>query len=131
MQTDKATEDFLYMLYRYLRVNPHCLVRVQEHDRVPSYKLLLGYYDEQYVYIRPSVILPLIHAAESDGRKVNICKIMEQLFAMDFIKVHWIVSCDCRYRPQKRVGKTKRRYITFYRNKLERYLREIDRRERH
>lgn len=130
MQGDNATDRFLYMLYRYLRVNPKALVRVQEHNRVPAYQLLLGYYDEDYLYLRPEIFIPLFQSACCGKEKVNIRNIMEQLFAMDFIKVHWIVSCDCRYRPQKRVGKTKRRYITFYRSKLDSYFRQTDRRER-
>lgn len=120
----------MYMLYRYIRANPKALVRVREHDRVPAYQLLLGYYDDDFVYIRPQIILPLFHAGNGNSAKFDERKIMEQLFALDMIKVHWIVTSECRYRPQKRVGKTRKRYITFYRNKLNAYLLEMDRRDK-
>ena len=125
----KQTEQFLYMLYRFIRVNPSALVRVCDHDCVPEKRFLLGYYDADYLYIRPQMFIPVFLAAHPEAGNYNIRRILEQLFALDMIKVHWIVSCDCRYRPQKRVGKTKRRYITFYRNKLEAYIQSLKERE--
>ena len=129
MRINKNTVRFLRMLYQCIRCNPNALVRVCDYDRVKEGQFLLGYYDTDYVYIRPQVFIPIFLAAYPDAGDYNIRPILEQLFALDMIKVHWIVSCDCRYRPQKRVGKTKRRYITFYRNRLSacfQYLRDLE-----
>lgn len=50
--------------------------------------------------------------------------IQRKLFAMDYIKVHWILTGQVRYRPQKRVGKTRKRYITLYRKQLDYFMNE-------
>ena len=48
--------------------------------------------------------------------------ILRELFAADFIKVHWILCGEVRYRPQKSIGGTRKRYITFYRGRLDSYM---------
>lgn len=50
--------------------------------------------------------------------------IQRKLFAMDYIKVHWILTGQVRYRPQKRVGKTRKRYITLYHKQLDYFMNE-------
>lgn len=50
--------------------------------------------------------------------------ILRKLFVMDYIKVHWILTGQVRYRPQKRVGKTRKRYITLYRKQLDYFMNE-------
>lgn len=54
--------------------------------------------------------------------KVDVQKILRELFAMDLIKVHWVLTGEVRYRPQKRIGKTRKRYITIYRSRFNQYI---------
>ena len=129
MNIDKQTADFLRLLCSYLKANPGCLAAVKEHDKVSPDKLLLGYYDDTCYYIRPEVFIPVVRAGAHGRYKLRIRHIMRQLFAMNYIKVHWILTGEVRYRPQKRVGKTKRRYITVYRRQLEIYMDELFRKE--
>ena len=60
-------------------------------------------------------------------KNFDMKKILNNLFACNLIKVHWILTCDIRYRPQKRVGKTKKRYITFYKRQLAELIKEENR----
>ena len=129
MSIDKQTAYFLNLLCSYLKANPGCLAAVKEHDNVQQDKLLLGYYDHTYYYIRPEVLLPIVRAGAYRRMKLSARHIMEQLFAMNYIKVHWILTGEVRYRPQKRVGKTRRRYITLYRRQLESYMNDMYRKE--
>ena len=129
MPSENAADQFLHLLCHCIRANPTTFVRVADHDRVPAHRLLLGYYDEDYVYIRPEIFIPVFQFAVCGEIKVNIRKIMEQLFAMDLIKVHWIMTGECRYRPQKRIGRTRKRYITFDRRKLNKYFRSMHHKE--
>ena len=129
MSVDKQTTYFLNLLCSYLKANRGCLAAVREHDKVKPDKLLLGYYDDTYYYIRPEVFLPIVRAGAYRRIKLSARHIMEQLFAMNYIKVHWILTGEVRYRPQKRVGKTRRRYITLYRRQLEAYRNNLYRKE--
>ena len=124
MSRDKQTEDFLRLLCSYLRANPGCLTAVKEHDKVSPDKLLLGYYDDTYLYIRPDVFIPVVRAGAHGRYRLCIRHIMRQLFALNYLKVHWILTDEVRYCPQKRVGKTRKRYITVYRRQLEIYMDE-------
>ena len=49
---------------------------------------------------------------------LNIQLILGTLFRVNLIKVNWVMRKDLRYRPEKRVGNTRRRYITFIRREL-------------
>ena len=129
MRPDNQTAYFLRLLCSYLNANPGCLTAVKEHDKVSPDKLLLGYYDDTYYYICPEVILPIVYGGVQERDELCIRHIMRHLFAMNFMKVHWILSGEVRYRPQKRVGKTRRRYITLYRRQLEAYRNNLYRKE--
>jgi len=120
MSVEKQTADFLYLLCRYMKANPGCIVAVNEHNSVSADKQPLGYCDDTYYYIRPEIY----RAAEYPEHKVDMLLILRKLFAMDYIKVHWILTGQVRYRPQKRVGKTRKRYITLYRKQLDNFMNE-------
>ena len=124
MFEDKGTCCFMHLVYRFMTDRRFYLLPVKEHEKIRADKTLLGYYDDDYIYIIPDVII------ETGNTMLNACglknfdmkKILNNLFAADMIKVHWILTCDIRYRPQKRIGKTKKRYITFYKRKLAKLL---------
>lgn len=122
MSRDKQTADFLYLLCSYLKANPDCLIAVSNYEKKTGSMLPLGYYDDTYYYIRPEMMIPMFRAVAFPNYNADILQILRELFATDFIKVHWILSEEVRYRPQKRIGKTRKRYITFYRRQLEPYM---------
>lgn len=122
MMSDNQTADFLFLLYRFLKANPACIVAVSDGWKQSSDKLLIGYYDDVYYYIRPQMILPVFRAEVYGSYKVDVQKILRELFAMDLIKVHWILTGELRYRPQKRIGKTRKRFITINRKRFEKFI---------
>ena len=129
MNKSSQTECFLHYLCCYLKANPASIVNVKNYDKVSADTVLLGYYDDEYYYIRPNVFIPCFRAVMYPEYDTDMLMILRELFAMDFIKVHWILTGEVRYRPQKRVGKTRKRYITFYRRQLEKYMNEVFMRE--
>ena len=83
-------------------------------------KTLLGYYDDEYVYLIPSVLIGMCndYMTRIEKGHLNIQLILSTLFRANLIKVNWVMRKDLRYRPEKRVGNTRRRYITFIRREL-------------
>jgi hypothetical protein len=122
MSHKKQTADFLLLLCCYMRANPGCLAEVSNPGAVSAQSPLLGYYDDTYYYIRPEMMIPIFQAVTFPDYKADMLTILRELFAADFIKVHWILCGEVRYRPQKRIGGTRKRYITFYRKQLDSYM---------
>ena len=126
MISDKETCCFLHIVKNVLSSDEYYLLPVKEYDDIQPEKCFMGYYDENYIYLVPKRIMYCCDAAlEFNGLETfNMKHILENLFALDFIKVHWIFSNEVRYRPQKRVGKTKCRYITLIRSSVEEFFKE-------
>lgn len=122
MSRKKQTADFMFLLCCYLKANPGCLAEVSNPGAVSAQSLLLGYYDDSFYYIRPEMMIPIFQAVTFPDCKADMLTILRELFAADFIKVHWILCGEVRYRPQKRIGGTRKRYITFYRRQLDSYM---------
>ena len=59
MMSDNQTADFLSLFYRCLKANPACIAAVSDGWKNTSDKLLIGYYDDVYYYIRPQMFLPI------------------------------------------------------------------------
>ena len=122
MSSKKQTAEFLYLLCCYLKANPGCLAEVSSPGAVSAQSPLLGYYDDTYYYIRPEIMIPMFRAVMFPEFNADMLLILRELFAANFIKVHWILCGEVRYRPQKRIGSTRKRYITFFRRQLDPYL---------
>lgn len=122
MSRKKQTADFLHLLCCYMRANPGCLAEVSNLGAVSAQSPLLGYFDDTYYYIRPEMMIPMFRAITYQNYHADMMLILRELFAADFIKVHWILCGEVRYRPQKRIGDTRKRYITFYRRRLDSYM---------
>ncbi len=122
MSSEKQTADFLYLLCCYLKANPGCLAEVSNPGAVSAQSPLLGYYDDTYYYIRPEMMIPMFRAVMFPDYNADMLLILRKLFAANFIKVHWILCGEVRYRPQKRIGSTRKRYITFFRRQIDPYL---------
>ncbi|MBR3417145.1 MAG: hypothetical protein IKG82_00445 [Oscillospiraceae bacterium] len=122
MSREMQAVVFLNLLCCYLKANPDCLAEVSNPGKVSAQSPLLGYYDDTYYYIRPEMMIPMFRAITYQNYHANMMLILRELFAADFIKVHWILCGEVRYRPQKRIGGTRKRYITFYRKQLDSYM---------
>lgn len=126
MIEDKETRCFMRLLKTLLDDDGNYLLSVKEHKNICSIKNLLGYYDRDYVYLIPSVVIGICDTLliRQKSAPLNMQKVLKQLFALNMIKVHWVLTNEVRYRPQKRIGKTRRRYITFYKRELIKFIAE-------
>ena len=122
MSRKMQTADFLNLLCCYLKANPGCLAEVSSPGAVSAQSPLLGYYDDTYYYIRPEIMIPMFRAVMFPEYNADMLLILRELFAANFIKVHWILCGEVRYRSQKRIGSTRKRYITFFRRQIDPYL---------
>ena len=126
MIADNETCCFLHIVKNVLSSDGYYLLPVKDYGDIQPNKVFMGYYDEKYIYLVPKRIIYCCNAAlEFNGiEPFNMKRILENFFALDLIKVHWVLSKEVRYRPQKRVGKTKFRYITLKREGFENFFKE-------
>ena len=119
---NRDTEVFMYLVKMFVADKDKYLLPVSEHYKINPNKTLLGYYDREYVYLVPSVVIGLCEDYLTKITKpgINIQNVLNTLFRTNLIKVNWVMRKDVRYRPEKRIGNTKRRYITFIRRELQR-----------
>lgn len=120
MFDDKETCCFIHLIYRCLHDERFYLLHVKEHENIKPNKILLGYYDDRYIYMIPNTFINvsnyLLHQLGLKAFRVK--KILRNLCDIKLIKVYLNLSDGTRYRVQKRVGKTKKRYITFNREEF-------------
>ena len=117
---NKDTEMFMYLVKTFVADKNTYLLPVSEFYKVNPEKTLLGYYDSEYVYLVPSVMVGMCndYLTRIGKGHLNIQLILNTLFRENLIKVNWVMRKDLRYRPEKRIGNTRRRYITFIRREL-------------
>ena len=117
---NRDTEVFMYLVKTFVADKHTYLLPTNEFYMTDSTKTLLGYYDEEYVYLIPSVIIGMCddYLTKMGKPRVNIQNVLNTLFRANLIKVGWVMRKDMRYRPEKRIGGKRRRYITFIRKEL-------------
>ena len=117
---NKDTEVFMYLVKIFVADKNTYLLPVSEFYKTEPTKTLLGYYDEEYIYIIPSVITGLCddYLTKVGKPRINIRTALNNLFRANLIKVGWVMRKDVRYRPEKRIGGKRRRYITFIRKEM-------------
>ena len=117
---NKDTELFMYLVRTFVADKGTYLLPTNEYYKVNPNKTLLGYYDEEYIYLIPSVIIGMCedYLTKIGKPRINIQNVLNTLFRANLIKVGWVMRKDMRYRPEKRIGGTRRRYITFIRKEL-------------
>lgn len=120
MIEDKQTCCFLHLIHQFLADKNNYLLSVKEYKDTITGKVLLGYYDDEYIYLIPSVVIGMCDTIliQHNLKPFDMQKILQKLFALNLIKVHWILTDNVRYRPEKRIGSTRKRYITFIRREL-------------
>ena len=116
------TEMFMLMLGSIVSDENTYLLSTERYYAVDPHKTLLGYYDKYNIYLIPSVIIGLCDDYMTRHRldTLNMQLVLNTLFRANLIKVGWVMRKDVRYRPEKRIGGTRRRYITFIRKELRR-----------
>ncbi|MBE6869796.1 MAG: hypothetical protein E7494_13745 [Ruminococcus albus] len=117
---NRDTEVFMYLVRIFVADKRTYLLPTIKHYKVDPNKTLLGYYDEEYIYLIPSVIIGMCddYLTKIGKPGINIQNVLNTLFRANLIKVGWVMRKDMRYRPEKRIGNTRRRYITFIRREL-------------
>ncbi|MBE6859181.1 MAG: hypothetical protein E7498_07110 [Ruminococcus sp.] len=118
MKMNKEVCIFMNTISYIMRSDGYYLLHVSKKDDVNRHKILAGYYDDKYVYFIPSVVIAvndMVSFAEKE-RKVNMQRVLRQLARGRFIKSTKHKSGEVRYRLEKRIGKTRYRYITFHKN---------------
>lgn len=116
---NKDTEIFMYLVKTFVADKNTYLLPVSDYQKINSDKMLLGYYDE-YIYIIPNVVIGMCrdYLTRAGQPQINIQKVLNTLFRANLIKAHWVMRKDMRYRSEKRLGNTRRRYITFIRREM-------------
>ena len=117
---NRDTKVFMYLIRTFVADKDKYLLPVNEFCKTNPSKTLLGYYDEEYIYLIPSVLIGLCddYLNRIDKPRINIRLALNTLFRANLIKVGWVMRKDLRYRPEKVIGGTRRRYITFIRKEL-------------
>ena len=117
---NRDTEVFMYLVKTFVADKHTYLLPANEFYKTDPTKTLLGYYDEEYVYIIPSVVIGMCddYLTKIGKPRVNIQNVLNTLFRANLIKVGWVMRKDMRYRPEKRIGGKRKRYITFIRKEL-------------
>ena len=117
---NRDTDVFMYLVKTFVADKHNYLLNVNEFYKTDPTKTLLGYFDEEYIYIIPSVVIGMCddYLTKLGKPLVNIQTVLNTLFRANLIKVGWVMRKDLRYRPEKRVGGKRRRYITFIRKEM-------------
>lgn len=124
MDINNEARCFMRLLKTLLDSDRNYLLPIKEYKNVRPAQNLLGYYDRNYIYLIPSVVVGMCDTLliRQKSAPLNMQKVLKQLFTMNMIKVHWVLTDEVRYRPQKRIGKTRRRYITFYKKQFTKFI---------
>lgn len=125
---NRDTRVFMYLIKNFVADKHNYLLNVNEFYKTDPTKTLLGYFDDEYIYIIPSVVIGMCddYLTKIGKPRVNIQTVLNTLFRANFIKVGWVMRNDIRYRPEKRVGGKRRRYITFIRKEMRNRKGKID-----
>ena len=117
---NRDTEMFMYLVRTFVADKHTYLLKTDEHYKINPEKTLLGYYDTEYVYLVPSVLIGMCndYLTRIGRGHLNMQLILNTLFRANLIKASWVMRQDTRYRLEKRIGGTRRRYITFIRREL-------------
>ena len=120
MFENRDTRVFMYLIKNFVADKHNYLLNVNEFYKTDPTKMLLGYFDDEYIYIIPSVVIGMCddYLTKLGKPRVNIQTVLNTLFRSNLIKVGWVMRKDLRYRPEKRVGGKRRRYITFIRKEM-------------
>lgn len=118
MATNKTAAAFVEWVQELVLEKGYALLNRREHEKAEQIgDKLIGYFDSKGVYFISDRLFVL--AADFMSRhKTNVIDIETDLFLSDMIKIE-DDGYKIRYRRQKRIGSTKKRYLTFERKVFE------------
>lgn len=117
---NRDTTRFMFILRDLVNDPGNYLLPTNEFYKINPFKKLLGYFDEEYIYLIPSVVIGMCNDYMTRHwlDPLNMQLVLNTLFRANLIKVSWVMRKDVRYRPEKRIGGKRHRYITFIRREM-------------
>lgn len=85
---DKQTCCFMYLVERFIADNNNYLFPVKQYMNTVPNKVLLEYYDNEYIYLIPSVVIGMCDKllTENNLTPFNMQTVLKQLFALNYIR---------------------------------------------
>lgn len=118
MNINRTAAAFVELVQELILEKGYVLLNRREHEKAEQLgDKLLGYFDSKGVYFIPDRLFALA-ADFMSNHKTNVTDIETDLFVSDMIKIE-DDGYKIRYRRQKRIGSTKKRYLTFERKVFE------------
>lgn len=118
MNINRNAAAFVELVQELILEKGYVLLNRREHEKAEQLgDKLLGYFDSKGVYFIPDRLFALA-ADFMSKHKTNVTDIETDLFVSDMIKIE-DDGYKIRYRRQKRIGSTKKRYPTFERKVFE------------
>ena len=118
MATNKTAAAFVEWVQELVLEKGYALLNRREHEKAEQLEdKLIGYFDSKGVYFISDRLFVLV-ADFMSKHKTDVIDIETDLFLSDMIKIE-DDGYKIRYRRQKRIGSTKKRYLTFERKVFE------------
>lgn len=118
MNINRNAAAFVELVQELILEKGYVLLNRREHENAEQLgDKLLGYFDSKGVYFIPDRLFGLAAEFMSE-HKTNVTDVETDLFVSDMIKIE-DDGYKIRYRRQKRIGSTKKRYLTFERKVFE------------
>ena len=118
MATNKNAAAFVEWVQELVLEKGYVLLNRREHEKAELFKdKLIGFFDSKGVYFISDRLFVLA-ADFMSKHKTDVIDIETDLFLADMIKIE-DDGYKIRYRRQKRIGWTKKRYLTFERKVFE------------
>ena len=114
----KTAADFMEWLHELLVSQKYILLNRREYEKADEIgDRLLGYYDTKGVYIIPDKVFGLAEDFMTE-HSADIVSVETDLLFAEIIRPEYD-GIKLRFRKQKRIGKSKKRYLTFERRWFE------------
>lgn len=118
MSINKNAAAFAEWVQELVLEKEYVLLHRKEYERAEQLgDKLIGYFDGKGVYFISERLFGLAAEFMSE-HKTNVTDVETDLFVSDIIKIE-DDGYKIRYRRQKRIGRTKKRYLTFERKVFE------------
>lgn len=118
MSINKNAAAFAEWVQELVLENGYVLLHRKEYEKAEQFgDKLIGYFDGKGVYFISDRLFGLA-ADFMTKHKTNVTDVETDLFVSDMIKIE-DDGYKIRYRRQKRIGSTKKRYLTFERKVFE------------
>ena len=84
---NRDTQVFMYLIKTFVAYKHNYLLPTTEYYNIDPKRTLLGYYDEEYIYLVPSVLLGMCedYLTKKSKPKINIQNVLNTLFRANLI----------------------------------------------